>query len=443
MKYIFPIFISFILIGCNAQKKSSTANNTAEKTSSTATADDYYMDDFLRYNDYIYREDIKTVQLYQGDNQMTYPILFLNDTRQLTLSFDVMNQDFEIYNFSFIHCDANWEPSVLTEPEFLNGFSNGFIEDYKYSFNTTQSYINYQLKFPNTDFSFKKSGNYLLKVYSNNNPDELMITKQFYVVDNQVEIQATVKAATLARYRDNKQEVDFSIFYPNYTINDPYGDVNVVVRQNFRWDNAITNLKPLFMKGNELVYNYEDKNLFWGGNEFRNFDLKDLRYQSMNVGKIQFEDDQRYHSYLFQEEPRSSIRYLTQQDLNGQFIIKRDDSRDSYNEADYSYVHFNLKKDVPLENGNLYVFGRLTNWEFKDDFKMIYDYEDKAYKASPFLKQGYYNYNYVFLADGAKEGEFSVIEGSHFETQNEYYIFVYHRPQGGVFDKLVGLYFED
>ena len=440
MKYGCLFFSILLLLSCSTTKTSSTKSNTSANSSPQA---DYFAEDYLRYDDHIYMDDVRSVKLFQSDDQMTYPILFMGDNKQLTLSFDVMGKELENYNFSFVHCDANWEPSILTQPEYLSGFPNGFIEEYLFSFNTLQPYVNYQLKFPNRDFSFRKSGNYLLKVYANNDESQLLLTKQFYIVDNKVEIEATVKPATLARHRDYKHEVDFSILYPNYTIIDPYRDIIVVIRQNFRWDNAITGLKPLFMKGNELEYNYEDKNLFWAGNEFRNFDLKDLRYQSINVGKVAFEDDQKTHAYLFPEISRSSQRYLFQPDLNGQYLIKRDDSRDSFNEADYAKVHFQLNYPQPLANGNLYVFGRLTNWEFMDEFKMQYDYTDKAYKAAPYLKQGYYNYQYIFLPDGAKEGDALTIEGSHFETQNNYYIFVYHRPQGTVYDQLICLYFNE
>jgi len=430
-----------ILFACNPAKKASKPPKEIKESTATSKPTDYYEDNFLRYEDHVYKDNVKSVKLFQKDDQMTYPILFMRGNEQLTLSFDVLGKKFETYNYSFVHCNANWEPSILIQPEYMSGFASGFIEDYKFSFNTTQPYINYQLNFPNANFNFIKSGNYLLKVYTNGNEEDILLTKQFYIVDNKVEVVANVKAATLARYRDFKHEVDFSIFHPNYTINDPYQDLNIVVRQNFRWDNAITGLKPLYMKGGELDYNYEDKNLFWAGNEFRNFDIKDLRYQSINVEDIVYEEDNKNHVYLLQENSRAHIRYLTAQDLNGQFLIKRDDSRDSFNEADYAKVHFNLKMDQPLANGNLYVFGRLTNWEFDEEFKMQYDYENKAYKASPFLKQGYYNYLYVFLPDGEKEGDVFTVEGSHFETQNDYYIFVYHRPQGTVYDQLISLYF--
>ena len=445
MRKIQLSILCVILLACNPSKNASkppkeiTSNDNVNSTTNDNT--DYYEENFLRYEDHIYKENVKTVKLFQKDFPMTYPLLFMRDNGQLTLSFDVMGKKFETYNYSFVHCDANWEPSILIQPEYMSGFANGFVEDYKFSFNTTQPYINYQLNFPTNDFKFIKSGNYLLKVYSNGNEEDLLLTKQFYVVDNKVEVVANVKAATLARYRDFKHEVDFSILHPDYTINDPFQELNVVIRQNFRWDNAITGLKPLYMKGGELDYNYEDKNLFWAGNEFRNFDIKDLRYQSMNVGSIAYEEDNKYHVYLFPENSRAHIRYLTQQDLNGQFLVKRDDSRDSFNEADYANVHFNLKMEQPLANGDLYVFGRLTNWEFNEEFKMQYDYENKAYTASPYLKQGYYNYIYAFLPDGEKEGDLFTVEGSHFETQNEYYIFVYHRPMGTVYDQLISVSF--
>ena len=70
---------------------------------------------------------------------------------------------------------------------------------------------------------------------------------------------------------------------------------------------------------------------------------------------------------------------------------------------------------------------------------MAYDYPNKAYVANLYVKQGYYNYQYVFLPNNQKTGDETVIEGNHFETENEYTIYIYNREPGTIFDKLIGL----
>lgn len=361
----------------------------------------------------------------------------MGSNEQLQLHFDDLSNEFKNYNYSFEHCNANWEPSGLVMNEYIDGFFNAFIQDYEFSFNTLFSYIHYSFKFPNQDIQFKKSGNYLLKVFEDNNEEKLVLTKRFYVVDKKISIAVNLQMATLARYRDYKQEVDFTINHTNYQIQDPYADLNVVIMQNRRWDNAITSLKPLFVRTPELVYNYEDENLFDGNNEYRFFDTKDLRYQSLNIDGIQIQGG-KTHVYILPEEPRSFKRYYFQQDLNGRRLIQND-FRDNANvSADYMYTHFTLKRESKVPGGDIYVFGELSDWDFKDEFKMEYVEVENEYRLQTMLKQGYYNYNYVFLPKNSTKGDVSIIEGTHSETNNEYYLFVYHRQNGEIYDRLIG-----
>lgn len=395
----------------------------------------------IEYRDHTYRDNIKTVQLYRKDDQLSFPLLYLGSTDQLELHFDDLNTDYETYNYSIVHCNSNWEPSDLMETEYLSDFFDGFIEDYQYSINTLFPYIHYKVAFPNDQVKFKLSGNYLLKVYANNNEEELLLTKRFYVVEKRVTIESDIRMATLARHRDYKQEVDFTINHTNYPIQDVYADLKVIIMQNRRWDNAITDLKPLFIRSPELVYNYEDKNLFDGDNEYRFFETRNLRYQSLNIDGIQIMGG-KTHVYLLPEEPRSFKRYLFGPDINGKRQINRENSPLSNREADYMLTHFNLKKEQPVPGGDIYVFGELSDWEYKPEFKMKYVEVNGAYELTTQIKQGYYNYSYAYLPNGETKGDLSTIEGTHSETNNDYYIFVYHRENGTIYDKLVGFEFK-
>lgn len=451
-------FLTLFFLACKVKQNSDTnyANVTQKNTylqdgkseaseamdepadqEEEAEADPYANDNYLRYTDHSYKTNIKSAQLYIKGEPRSIPVLFLNDGKQLELHFDDLNKNYATYSYDFIHCNANWQPSGLVTQEYIEGFFNGYIEDYKYSFNTLFPYIHYKVEFPNEDIRFKKSGNYLIQVYANGDKEDLLLTRRFYVVDQRISIESQVKMATLARFRDYKQEVDFTLNHTNYTIQDPYTDLKVVVSQNRRWDNAISDLKPLFVRTPELVYNYERENIFNGNNEFRFFDAKNLRYQSLNVDGIQIIKGQT-HLFVMPNEPRSYKRYSFQNDLNGQRLIKRDDSPQSDREADYVKAHFTLKRETKLEGGDIYVFGQLSDWNFMPEFKMEYVDVNKEYTATALIKQGYYNYAYVFLPDGKQIGDMSVIEGTHSATENEYYFFVYHRQRGEIYDRLVG-----
>jgi len=435
--------VTFFSFSCSTSSTVSQNNNTDTSTTYTQEESEsqaeYGKDDFVRYEDYVYKKNIKTPQLYVKGEPLSMPVLFMNGNKKLELHFDDLDSEFHTYSYKIVHCNANWEPSSLNPQEYISGYFNGFIEDYKYSFNTLFSYIHYKLEFPNQELTFTKSGNYIIKVYANNNEDDLLLTRRFFVVEQRVSIESNIHMATLARHRDYKQEVDFTINTQNYNIQDPYADIQVVLSQNRRWDNAIFNLKPLFVRTPELIYNYEDNNLFDGNNEFRFFDAKDLRYQSMNVDGVQIENG-KTHLWVLAEEPRSFKRYYTQQDINGKRLIKRDQSNEQNREADYMLTHFTLKRETPVENADIYVFGELSDWQFKEDFKMEYVAVEKEYRLTTLLKQGYYNYMYATLASGKTKGDLSVIEGTHSETENDYYFFVYHRQRGEIYDRLVGFH---
>ena len=427
MKVLFSMFASILVV--------QTAFAIPNKLPNAKEMIEY--DDELQYRDHTYRENIKTVQLYRKDDQLSFPVLFLGSTDQLELHFDELGVDFETYNYTIVHCNADWSPSDLVITEYLSDFFDGFIEDYQYSINTLFPYIHYEVAIPNNQVKFKLSGNYLLKVYAKNNEEDLLLTKRFYVVNKRVSITSDIRMATLARHRDYKQEVDFTIDHRNYPIQDVYANLKVVISKNRRWDNAITDLKPLFIRSPELVYNYEDKNLFDGDNEYRFFETRNLRYQSMNIDGIQIMSG-KTHVYILPEEPRSFKRYLFHPDINGKRQINRENSPLSNREADYMITHFTLKKEQPIPRGDIYVFGELSDWEYKPEFKMKYVEVNGAYELTTTIKQGYYNYNYAFLPQGEEVGELSTIEGTHSETNNDYYIFVYHRENGFIYDKLIG-----
>lgn len=399
----------------------------------------YYSKDFLRYDNHTYKAGIKTVKLYQNTNQLTMPILNLGSDERLLLGFDELDSDIKRYSFSIIHCDARWQPTDMQAMLYVDGFNDNPISHYTYSSNTIQKYIHYTAEIPNENFTITKSGNYLLKVYEENQPDKLIITRRFMVADPKISIQARCNRPLSTNERDYKQEIDFTIFSSTYQLTNPFEDLKVIITQNGRWDNAITGLKPLFMKENELVYDYDRDNIFDGGNEFRYADLRTVSYKTERIRDITTDSNKIRHVNLVNDEKRSFKRYSTQQDINGKYIIEKRDGGDDHSESDYSWTHFSLPFNIPVTDGVLYVFGELCEWKPKEECRLNYNSEKAGYEASLYLKQGYYNYEYALMRDGEKSADLSFIEGMHFETENEYIIYVYHKQQGTYYDQLIGI----
>jgi len=395
--------------------------------------------DYFLYGDFTHKNNIKTVLFNQKGFDLSPPLIRMGSGDRLILRFDDLDADYKQYHYTIIHCDAHWQPSELRKHEYIEGFYEDQIRDYRRSMNTRVPYTHYWLEFPNANLRPAKSGNYILKVFLEGDPGNVVFTRRFSVFRQIVTVDGYVQQANLVRYRDRKQQLVFNINTGSYRITNPYRDLKVVITQNGRWDNAITGLPPRTIRGNELLYDHEEKTLFEGNNEFRRFDIRSLRYLSERVEDIR--SSRRYWDvYLLPDRPRAYQRYVTDDDLNGRFQVMTHDARDNHLEGDYAWVHFHLPMEGgPLEQGYLHVMGALTDWHFSEENKMNYNYGEQAYELSLLLKQGYYNYLYAYLSEDDSEADISHIEGSHSVTENDYTIYVYHRQPGDLYDRLVGI----
>ncbi len=399
--------------------------------------DDYYKKDFIRNENYIYKKNIKTILFHKKGWEMSSPVIRLNTEDKLKLSFDDLDGDVKDYKYTIIHCDANWQTSDIPQSKYIDGFTIEDINNYQYSFNTYTEFTHYEAIFPSDYMQAIISGNYIFKVFVDDNEDKnVVLTYRFMIVDQKVSVDANIHKATSIVDMNYKQEIDFTIHKNRFVISNPYRQLTVILQQNGRWDNIISDLKPEMIKGNDIIYNHDKENVFNGGNEFRNFDIKDLKYQSEEIKKIDYFDNAN-HVFLHTDNRRPYKVYILKHDINGKRLIKTSERTNTPTEADYTFVHFSLPYPVPLIDGDLYILGAFTNWQFCDESRMTYNYDKHAYEISLFLKQGYYNYLFAFLKNGKSQGDVTLIEGNHFETENEYNIFVYYREPGTQYDQLI------
>ena len=366
------------------------------KNSSDTLTDDYYGNPSIRYEDYIYSPSIKSVQLHDANFEISQPIYSLDSPQSLQLSFDELDSDFKNYTFTYIHCNSNWEPSNLMPIEYIDGFQENQITSYQYSYNTFQKYIHYNAIFPNTSSRVTLSGNYILKVYENGNPNNIIITRRFMVFQDKITITPKITRVSDPEYNGYNQEIDFTINNGGYEITNPYSDMKVVITQNNRWDNAKRNLKPLFAKNDEMIFEMSNDNVFPGGNEFRHINTKSIRYKSDQYSKIVKDSASITHIYMVADQSRSFKRYTTEPDIDGNFLIKNQDGDSSEVDADYCYIHLFLPFDVLFNDGDFYVFGGFNGWRCDPQNKMKYNGKYLGYEATLFLKQGYYSPNEFF-----------------------------------------------
>lgn len=401
--------------------------------------DEYYEKGFERNQDFIYQENIKTVLLFRQGDELSQPIIELGTGQKIVLVFDDLEGDVKDYRYTVKHCDAFWNDSEIQQQEYIDGFPDDEIRDYKMSFNTIQPYTNYRLIFPTDYIRLKKSGNYIIKVYVGSDPDQnIAFTRRFMVLEQKALISGRVVKTSDLDSRYTGQQLDFKVDASNLYVHNLYNDIQVVVRQNTRWDNVVQNIRPRMVIGSELDYSVMPEITFEAGNEFRYFDMKTVRYTTDRMQKLNLTNEA-YEVYLYPDRPRNNIDYVSEEDINGKRLIASNQTEYDYSRGEYVWVSFLLPWSKPFMTGNVYVFGELSNWQFSKSNRMVYNFNLNAYAATLYLKQGYYNYCYAFLEDGSSEATLAPIEGSHWETENLYTVYVYQREPGSFYDRLVGV----
>lgn len=379
---------------------------------------------------------LHTLQVVVNDDPLLPPIMNLGGGNHLEIGFDEFSHEYHRYIYKVEHCNADWSPSTeIFESDYMNGFNGEPIEDYEKSFNTTVLYTHYSLRIPNENISLKLSGNYKLTVYNDEGDEPVpVLTACFSLVEPGVGIGATVSTNTDIDFNKSHQQVDFSVNYGLVKVIDPHRELKTVVMQNRRWDNCVVNPKPNIQAANKIEFTHNRQLIFPAGNEYHKFEILDVHIPTLNVDRMEWFDPY-YHATLY---PNQTARnYLYDEDQNGAFIIRNSDDEDVATTCDYVSTHFTLKSPQ-LPGGEVYLNGEWTYNRFIPEYRMTYNRETQAYEATALLKQGYYNYNYLFVPDGETQGNSGRTDGNFYETENEYIILVYHRPNGGRYDKLVG-----
>lgn len=393
---------------------------------------DYYNHQFDNES---FNEKIKTVRLYKLNWEQGDPFIALGSGEQLEMHWDALNSDITNFQYRIIHCTKDWKMSGLNEMEYLDGFNDNYVEYYENSFNTFQNYTHYAIAFPNDQVNFLKSGNYAIVIFPEGYEDQPVITRRFYVTESGFTLEPNIHQPSDIEERRYRQEVDFNIYFNPQEITNPYSNIHVVISQNHREDNLCTELEPNFVKENQLVYNYESSNVFEGGNEFRHLDLTTYQSKTAQIKDFILEGDT-IHAIVLNDLRRQFKQYVMYNDINGRYIIKTLNGSNYHLESQYVMTHFNLPYDFPVTDGDIYIFGELTDFKVKQEFLMHYNEKSKSYYANILLKQGYYNYNYIFVPN---YGDVTIerVEGNHFDTENEYIFKVYYSDPQNFYDRLM------
>ena len=377
---------------------------------------------------------IRTIEFRGSDDPlMQLPIVSLGSP--FTLSFDDLRGQEADYYYTLTHCNYDWQPSGLLKSEYLKGMDDVRITQYRNSYGTLQPYTHYDLTLPNNETDFLITGNYLLTV--TDSEQRPIFTRRFVLYTRTALVQLSVHQSREVKYAETRQSVQMKITSKELQFQTPNTSVKIAILQNYRWDNAIKNIKPQFILGNELVYKYDRETSFEGGNEYLYFENRDLRTPTSGVYATRREGNN-YLCQLFTQMPRAGLPYTYNPDIDGAFRITSDQGRNATIEGEYALVQFSLAAPKDLQpNDQLYVYGAFSDNALTKEYELHYDEKQKIYIGGVYLKQGFYNYKFAIKRNG--KADYNAIGGNHYQTENTYTVLVYYRSVNDLYDRVIGI----
>ena len=401
------------------------------------------------YRTQVLVRDIATLRVqyhheYTRATYLTRPILTLNGQEVLDISFDQLSHDIHYYSYTLRHLDYDWTADNLASYEYLSGSTTAEITDYETSVNTQQAYTHYRFSFPNEDMQPTVSGNYALLIYEDNDPDKMVATACFSVAESGASIRAAITGNTDIEFSGRYQQLDVEV-----RLSSPYSTMDndlsaLVVEQNNRTDNAVVSTKPTFVEPQSMRWEHNKALIFEGSNEYRHFDISSEYFMGQGVDHIDFDHNvpndavrtSGYHASLFPDELRTG-GYIYNEDANGRYVINRERKDDDDVEADYMWVHWILPAQRWLD-GSVYVVGDLFGNNLSAQNRMSYDENLGAYVLTAYLKQGGYEWLYLFYSTRTSTHASSErIEGSYWQTRNSYRLMYYYRGRSDRYTRLL------
>lgn len=371
---------------------------------------------------------IKSLTSIVNGDWINRPVMTLNSNDQLIIGFDELSHDNHRLTYHIDHCEADWSTSEdLFESDWLNGFNDNPIEDYRNSINTTVLYTHYQFTIPNDRCSLKMSGNYRLIVFDEDVDNERLLEVEFYVVNPLMTVGLEATTNTDIDHNDSHQQLSVNIQYRDVRITNPEEELYTIVMQNWQEHYSRINIKPNYVNHTGAVWQHNRQLIFDAGNEYHKFEVLDVKHTTMGIDHIEW-DGHYYQAYPFTATTRRN--YLTDVDADGAFCIRNSDRQESDYTCDYVWVNFTLQS--PWQ-GDIYIDGHWTTDARHDTYKMQYDEECQTYHTALLLKQGYYSYHYLTPAGGIPTSE-----GSFFQTENRYQVLIYYKETGSRTWQLVG-----
>lgn len=374
--------------------------------------------------------EIKSLLVYT-ETPKRLPIV--EGSKKLTIEFDIAAQSEPNLIINFRFCDQDWEPYDNT---FL--LNQGYNTAYNLWFEqipVPSGNVRYHFKdtFPNIDVTFPFSGKWMFYVTDSNNPDIVYAAGKFYVIKNQMPVNARLfknrlnsgQERSVELQRTYELRVDFNL--PDSLSPMDLDFVEVIENQKVEYpinllQDRFNDLR-FFETNGARGFTFIAKDIK-PGNEYRQTNLMNQNKYKPPLTQAHFDgfDYDRFEQF-------------GQIDFNGGLELIN--FKDNY--ADYMMVEFEFSP-LNIISENIYLVGAFTDWEVLPQNKL--DDQSGIYTVTTELKRGIYDYQYVTGYDNGEKVtdiDWYVLEGNFWETTNLYYIFVYYKSlELGGYDQIIG-----
>jgi len=395
-----------------------------------------------REPDQVYMSTIRSVKLNPPNDPIGYPIIALNSADQLELNFDDLSAGVKTYFYSLTLCNADWTPAQMNYFDYIKGYSQVRISNFRNSSISLTRYTHYQVTLPDRSCMPFRSGNYLLKVFLNGDTTRLAFTRRLMVVDQRLPAAVIIQQPFDQQLFSTHQRLRITLDTKNVDVRYPQQQLKLMVLQNYRWDNAVTLDAPTFMRSALLEYSNEQQLSFPAMKEFRWLNLRSFRLLGDRIRR-QENSDSSFVLFAKEDLPRLPRQYFYYKDINGMCIYETVERINPFWNADYAHVHLSLRppEGKPYGTADVVVMGELTRYGKDPAAVMKFNAEKGMYETDLFLKQGYYDYAYALRVENNHTYLFDTapIEQNAWETENAYLLLVYYRPLGGRYDELIAV----
>lgn len=415
------LLASLVLIQCMSIGNTGSSNS-GNGSSYTPLENQFTVPGQVNASDLVY-----SVKLHPSGSPFSAPIINLNSSKQLLLSFDLLEFESRQLSISFTHHNPDWSRSDLAEEFYKDGYFNLMLPFGRVSRTDRPNYRNYRYEFPNDDIEFLVSGNYMLQV-EDTDSGNLLFSMPFFITENEGDIISQAETITVPRREGRVSHVPGSVFETPDYITTPQFDLEFYYVQNQFWGRARRAGELDTSTPGEVQFEVTRNNSFVGDYEFQLLSLTELTLQ-----------DPQILEYAPSEIPPRVVLF---EDVQG-FAANRDQTplstisgAESSLNARYANVHFRFDTGRQINSGSdIYLVGDFTNWAISSDYRLKYQQDTDRWSTNGIIKTGTYAYKYVVIQNN--EIMDLTMDDSFTRSRQEYHALVYYRDPDRFYYRLL------